>query len=206
MNINAFLSLLRLINSIEKALSKKSPFIQQKVTTLTCLTLLLNACGKEPLTQNVDVNTYRTYQNNGLTMRHPPHWVIKFDEAPDFSNDRAVVFELSEVSGATLFIYKDKKFALATIANDYVNRLQLTKKPSIQDYERTPIKISGNHGVRLSWKETEIFERGVEITILELKGAPSQMFVVFNLDEEDLEKESPVMAPVVASIQYQTPP
>lgn len=203
--MKVFLSLKQIIKGDKQPILKQSADSRLRLTVLLCLAVLFGACGKEPTTQNTDVNTYHTYQNNGLTVLHPPHWVIKFDEAPDFSNDRAVVFELSEVSGATIFIYKDKNFTLASITDDYVNRLRLTQKPSVKGYQRTPIKINGSDGVRLSWKETEMFERWVEITILELKGSRTQMFVVFSLDEEDVEKESPFMAPVVASIQCQAP-
>lgn len=167
----------------------------------SCAIILLCSCGKDQTAPAADTSTYQTYQHNGFTIRYPSHWTLKFDDAPDFSTDRAVIFEPSELSRVTVSIDQNRKSALDTIANDYANRLGLTDQSSIVDYQRTPIDLDGHKGVKLSWQETEIFKRKVEVIILELINFQPQVFIIFDLDEEDIDKETAFILPVVKSIQ-----
>lgn len=55
----------------------------------------------------------------------------------------------------------------------------------------------------MSWQETELFKQEVEITILEALDHPVDVFIIFDLDEEDVEKEKPSIVPVTESITFQ---
>lgn len=170
-----------------------------KFILLSCA-LLLYACEKGKNPTPVDI-AYQTYENDKLTIHHPQHWVLKFDESPNFSDDRAVIFEPSELSRVTILIHQDKNSSYGAIADDYSNRLRLSQKPSIKNYQRSTVKIAGKEGILLSWQETEFFERKVEVTILEIKNTQPKIFALFEFDEEDIATESKFIEPVAKSIQ-----
>ncbi|WP_347332886.1 hypothetical protein [Marinimicrobium locisalis] len=146
---------------------------------------------------------YEVYEHQGLTLRYPEHWVLKFDGTPDFSSDRAVIFEASELSRVSLYIHHEPEDSLSTIADHYAERLGLDSRDSIEDYQRSPVTMEGYDGIKLSWQETELFTRAVEITILKAIEQQVNAFVIFDLDEEDVEKETPNIVPVTESITYQ---
>lgn len=154
-------------------------------------------------TSAVNGTKYEVYEHQGLTLRYPEHWVLKFDGTPDFSSDRAVVFEASELSRVSLYIHHEPEDSLATIADHYAERLELDSRDSIRNYQRSPVTMGGYDGAKLSWQETELFTREVEVTILKALDHPVNAFIIFDIDEEDVEKETPNIVPVTESITYQ---
>lgn len=178
------------------------------VVLLISITMLLGACGQKegvstPPPPAIKVKDFQAYEHQGLKLSHPSHWTPKFDEAPDFSSDRAVVFDPSELSRVTLYIYQEPGESPATIADHYAKRLGLETNESINNYRRTPVTLDNYKGLRLSWQETGMFTRNVEVTILKVLDSPFDTFIVFDLDQEDVERETPNIIPVIQSITLQ---
>lgn len=148
---------------------------------------------------------YQTYEHQGLTLDYPDHWVLKFDGTPDFSDDRAVIFDASELSRVSLHITRDSVSSLTSIADHYVEHLGLEKGETIKHYQRAPVTLGGYEGLRLTWQETEFFKREVEVTILKVLDPPTAIFVVFDLDEEDVKKEAPNIVPFTKNIMLHRP-
>lgn len=167
---------------------------------------LLGACSETSNEQQLSgalPYAYETYEHQGIQLNHPDYWTLKFDEAPDFSDDRAIVFDASELSRITLHIRKKPGESPLTIADQYVQRLGLKTDESIESYQRKTLTLGGHKGERLSWRETKMFPRKVQVTILRVQDSPFDTFIVFDLDEEDIEKESPNILRVIESIKIQ---
>lgn len=170
---------------------------------------VISACGKSGASQSqsppsaTGLSDYKSYSNDGLALRHPPHWTLEYDDSPDLFADRGVSFRASDTSHADVLIFDEREVTVADIA-DYIERsLDLTSSDSIRDYQRKPLQKGNYRGILLSWRNILLIEYKVELSIFQAEVSPKRVFTKFNFDEKASVEDGAHQVPFIESIEIQ---
>lgn len=164
--------------------------------------ILVSGCNQENPPRPEPVQITGTYSHDGLNLTYPDHWRLEYDESPDIYASRAVGFEISEFSTARILLEKDQPLKLKSLVNRLENELQLTSSEFITDYDRQPIQIAGFEGEQLSWTDNFVGSAEFEVTVVGVSSNPISIIAVFNLNDEDIAKESHHIKPLLESISF----
>ena len=145
---------------------------------------------------------YQSYSKDGLSLRYPKHWKFTYDDPQGLYSDRAVAFDATEYSRLTIYIYNKPGGTVSDVADIFVKRLKLEKKEHIKNYVRSPTKVGNYDGIKLSWTNAMLAPYSIEMSVLPIGSSPYHIFAVFDLTEEDIERESGHMLPILESIKY----
>lgn len=99
-------------------------------------------------------------------------------------------------------VEKDQPLKLKSLVNRLENELQLTSSEFITDYDRQPIQIAGFEGEQLSWTDNFLGSAEFEVTVIGVSSNPISIIAVFNLNDEDIAKESQHIKPLLESISF----
>ncbi len=159
------------------------------------------AASTEPDTSAISKD-YQSYSKDGLSLKHPKHWTLAYDNNDALYSDRAVAFNISKGNVVTVFIYNNPGKTNSNIADRYTRVIEPDSSKYVEDFSRSSITIGGYKGEKLRWKDTMLIPFTTEITILQVTQSPAPVFIVFELLEEDIEKISPHIIPVLNSITF----
>ena len=146
---------------------------------------------------------YQSYSKDGLSLQYPNQWKFSYDDPQGLYSDRAVAFDATEDSRLTIYIFNETGKTASDVANIFVQRLKLETKEHIKNYVNSPTRVGNYDGIKLSWTNAMLFPYTTEIIILQVVQSPTPIFVVFELLEEDVEKITPHILPVLDSIKFQ---
>lgn len=171
--------------------------------------VLTSACRQKETTPTpepapvANTDDFLTYSNDGLSLRHPAHWILDYDESPDLFADRGISYKTSEVSYADVLIFHERQISTADVADYYEKSMNLRSSPLIRNYQRKPLQLGGFKGITLSWRNAVLIEYDVELSILQVSDSPKRVFTVFNFDEESLRKDAAHRIPFIESINVE---
>lgn len=185
----------------------KVDFIARLTAALSIYAVLfITACGKNESTQPAAPSAtapanYALYSRDGVSLHHPAHWSLEYDDSPDLYADRGISFKTSETSYADVLIFNERDIELTDIA-DYVEKnLQLASANHIQDYQRRPLQLGSHKGITLSWRNTLFVEYKVDLSIFQIKTKSKRAFTVFNFDENAIKSDAVHRVPFIESIE-----
>lgn len=161
--------------------------------------LIVISCTQEAGTSVIN-KEYQSYSNDGLSLRHPAKWSLAYDETDALYADRDLSFDISEFSSVSVLVYNKSTVDEYSVANNFSRKLKLNTSKNIDNHKQISIEKSGFKGLRLSWENTLMDPVSVEMTILKISDSPKSVFAVFNLLDEDIDKESLHIIPVINSI------
>lgn len=144
------------------------------------------------------------YSNEILTAGYPGHWKFRYDDSPVLYADRGIEFDVPEFSRASIYIYNGRPMESADLADHFERELKLTSSEYIKHYQRTAIEAAGFKGLKLSWQDTMLVSIAIEITVVKISNSPNPVLVVFQLLDDDIEKESTQIIPFINSITFKT--
>jgi len=143
---------------------------------------------------------YQSYSKDGLSLLHPKHWSLIYDDDDSLLADRDVSFETPQFSKLSVLIYEKRTVDSSEVADIFERTSKLKSSKNVKDYQRTSIEISGFKGYRLTWKNTLLGISTFELTILKTSISTKPVFAVYILLDEDIEKESSNIIPFLKSI------
>jgi hypothetical protein len=146
----------------------------------------------------------QSYAKDGLALCHPRHWSLAYDETDSLYANRDVSFNPSDFSKVSVLIYNEGIGDEVAIADKFARILKLKTSKNVENYRRSKVEITGLNGVRLSWRNTLLDPVSVEMTIVKIGDSPSPFFAVFNLTDEDIDKESIYIPSFIKSISLQS--
>ncbi len=184
---------MRLTLHIAKLLLLLSPLLTSTACTQEAAPEITNSKVKEG---------YQLYSKDGLSLKYASHWKIAYDDPQGLYSDRAVAFDATEYSTLTIYIYNEKGKSASDIADIFVRHLKLKTKEHIKNYVKSSTNVGHYNGIKLSWTNATLAPYSIEMSILPVGSPPYQVFAVFDLTEEDIERESVHMLPILESIQY----
>lgn len=172
--------------------------------TSILLTFLITGCNQDSQPQQTadagDQNA-KLYDNNGLSVAYPSHWKNAYDDTPAIYAERAVGFQVSDFSTASVLV-KPAPPGKEAFADRLENELQLATSEYVKDYMRVPVDLAGFSGEKLSWLDTMVGTSRFEVYVIEITAKPVSIFAVFNLSDEDINKEAQNIQPFIKSIRY----
>ena len=146
---------------------------------------------------------YQSYSNEGLSLLHPKHWSLIYDDNDSLLADRDISFETQKFSKLSVLTYDKKTVDSSEVADIFERTSKLKFSKNVEDYQRTSIEIAGFKGYRLTWINTLLGTTTFELTILKSSISAKSVFAVFILLDEDIEKESSNLIPFLKSISLQ---
>ena len=146
---------------------------------------------------------YQSYSKDGLSLLHPKHWTLIYEDDDSLLADRDVSFETPGFSKLSVLIYDKSSVNVSEVANIFERTSKLKSSKNVIDYQRTSIEISGFKGYRLTWKNTLLGISTFELTILKTSISTKPVFAVYILLDEDIENESSNIIPFLRSITLQ---
>mgnify|MGYP000988586875 CR=1 FL=1 len=185
----------------------KADFIARSVAVLfLCADFFLSACSQHEPPQPTDSSVaslanYALYSNDGVVLRHPPHWSLEYDDSPDLFADKGISFKTSAISYADVLIFNDRDIHIADLVDHVEKSLQLTSANHIDDYQRRPLQLGSYKGIALSWRNTMLAEYKVELSIFQIKTESKRAFVIFNFDESAIRSDAAHRIPFIESIE-----
>lgn len=167
--------------------------------------MLVAGCKQESQAKPGSIISPQTkhYSNNGLSLNYPHHWVLAYDESPSLYADRDLAFNTSESSRVSVLIFQDRTITAAKIAEQFVREQRLNSSDYIKNLRKETVKIAGFGGLRLRWLDTMVISIPVEVTIIKIGDSPLPTYVVSQLFNEDIAKESAPFIPFIKSISLQ---
>jgi len=144
-----------------------------------------------------------TYKNKGLEITHPADWSLLHDKAGIIA-DRTVAFETAHTSRITVHLYKSQARTYSDLANSLEQQLRLRDSKDVKDFQRQPVEIDDNKGVRLSWTKFDLSEIKNEVTILQLQAAPYTVLVKFHLFDDDILNQSGNLVPFLQALSFES--
>lgn len=167
--------------------------------------LILAGCDQESQPQSTSSQPSHTapYNNNGLSLEHPKHWIFAYDDTPDIYANRAVGFQVSKFSTARVLIEQEHSLKRADLVDRFEQELQLTTGEFVSNYQRTPVTIGNFEGERLTWIDNFVGTSKVEIIVIQIAEKPAAVFAVFNFGDDDIVQEAAHIEPFVKSISFQ---
>ena len=178
-----------------------------KLAIVAGLLLLAVACTEAASTTTPDTSAiskdFQSYSKDGLSLRHPKHWSLAYDENDALLADRDISFETPVFSKISVLIYEKNSVDVSSVADILIRYIKPKTDKNIQGFQKNPIEISGFKGYRLTWINKLLGSTTVEMTILESSVSSKPVFAVFNMLNEDIENESPNFIPFLKSISLQ---
>jgi hypothetical protein len=157
------------------------------------------AASTEPDTSVISKD-YQSYSKDGLSLKHPEHWSLIYDDNDSLLADRDISLETPIFSKISVLIYDKSNVNVSEVAEILKHYIRPNTDKNIQDFQQIPVEISGFKGYRLTWINKLLGSTTVEMTILKSSISSKPVFAVFNMLNEDIEKESPNFTPFLKSI------
>lgn len=171
--------------------------------------LIVTNCAVNTFAQDISTTTsnpigagYQVYAKDGLSLRHPPHWILKYDEAPDLFANRGVSFNVSEISHVDVLVFQERDIGVDDVVT-YFEKSMNFDSALYRNYQKTPLQLGRFNGISMRWSNTFLVAYQVELSILQVMGPPNGVFVVINFDEKSQSNESVHIIPFIESIQVQ---
>lgn len=181
----------------------RSILLLHKLLMVVGLLLMAVGCTQAASTES-DISAtsedYQSYSKDGLSLLHPKHWSLIYDDDDSLLADRDVSFETPQFSKLSVLIYEKRTVDSSEVADIFERTSKLKSSKNVKDYQRTSIEISGFKGYRLTWKNTLLGISTFELTILKTSISTKPVFAVYILLDEDIEKESSNIIPFLKSI------
>lgn len=174
---------------------------------LLCFVFGLSGCNEKAnsspavVVKSVDTNSYVSYQNNGLSLKHPGHWKFVKDNT-DKNADRVIVFETPKLSRITIRVSKSKAQSTEDVIGHVIDDLKLEGNDYVHDYKRSPVTVDRYSGFQLVWNDSLMFDMESKLTVLKVSESPSLLFAKFHLLGDDVAAESAHMLPFIESFVF----
>jgi hypothetical protein len=184
----------------------KSIIHLHKLLTVIGLLLIAVSCTQASSTdsdRSAISKDYQPYSKDGLSIKHPKHWSLIYDDNDSLLADRDVSFETPEFSKISVLIFDKSNVDTSEVADIFERTSKLKFSKNVEDYQRTSIEISGFKGYRLTWKNTLLGISTFELTVLKTGISTKPVFAVYILLDEDIEKESSNIIPFLTRISLQ---
>jgi hypothetical protein len=168
--------------------------------------LIATSCTQETRPESTDSTVkedYQSYSKDGLSLRYPSHWSLAYDDNDALLANRDVSFETQQFSKISILIYDKSTVDESDVADILIRSIKPDTNKNIQDFQQTPIQISGFKGYRFTWKNTLLGISTFELTTLKSGVSTKPVFAVYILLDEDIEKESAYIIPFLKSISLQ---